>query len=254
MPIRTNDNLMTIRQKQFAQRVAAYKTPDSAKPVAREYIDPMDEEATISAAQKRDSRMRAQRPSTPPKFDSPLSDLCLDSDEANLSRSFYDKTEPNSFVFFSSAVQENQAKSHRKQACSDEEVDMAQSVADTAVRSTLKQPVAQGGKVSVIRQLKRMPGSFALDTLASDAEDAELVQLHKSILDETKGHFSRTAVMALRRLHPRPNALNPVEINTEAGSCPSEPLAPRAPRKNTSFFKARFDDCSVSDTLGCLSP
>lgn len=228
-----NERLNAPRQR-FAQRASVDTAQDSTKPIVREYIDPTDKETIISAAKKRDTRTRAQKPSTPPLLDSPL--LSLSLGPGDLLHSSYDKAEhaysSNPSLFFSCAAQSKQEVKAPKQMCLELELDTAQDNADTSARHTPTQPLAQGSKVRVLRQLKRKPASFTLDALELGSENDEVAQCvntHlKSAIDETTEYFARAAATALRRVRPRPNALNPVEINTDVGFFATvSPLTPR---------------------------
>lgn len=250
MPIRDKVSSNAIRQR-FAQSASAQTPQDSAKPVVREYINPTDPEAIVLAAKKRDNRTRAQRPSTPPRLDSPMPSFTLETGNAdlaelNLSNSIYMSAgetlkSPRSPLFFPIAVQGQPLLSSFQQTLPGQE--MSAGEVDTLARNIPQSPLAQGSRVSVLRKLKEKPTSTVLDMSDplqdTEASDEIAAIINAGSTEDTlidSAHFAGAAV-ALRRRLLRPSALNLAAIATSTDSDTlHEPIAPRAPRKRLTFL------------------
>lgn len=251
-----------ITDKKFnaIQRRLAAAQAAPAERAVREYIDPINSEALVTAAQKRANRTRAQRPSTPPVFDSPMPDFCLEpanpgQTQASMSNLFYTRAEPqrvpSSPLFFPLSAQ-----AHPPFIPLEGEVNQAE------VDASAQQPHAQGSRVSVVRKLRALPTTMALDILGelsdtlSEGDDlAEIINAWSTTTeaaehtDTTVGeseHFAGAAAIALRRRNLRPAALNPAMLATFVLTTDTVP-EPQAPRQPLSFlFKSEGQEHQAS--------
>lgn len=225
MPAKNTPNLPKP-QPRVVQRTVAPTKPNTTKLISCIYINPLDPETIIDAG----LRLRVQRPSTPPRFNSPMPILNLDAvddDQAPLSPlPPLTLSAASAFMVKPNMVQPESPRSP-----------LFFSPPNTKSEAPAKPTLLQGSCVSVIKKLRSMPASTSLDLL--DAEVAKLTQPSSTIANanqekpQESKHFAGSAFAFLRK--PRPPALSPVAINTSATE-QETPSAPRTPHSRLAIW------------------
>lgn len=250
MPIKNRDDERgNAIKKIVTQRMAVLPEEEAPKPVVQRYIDPINSEAIISAANR--TRLR---PSTPPP--TPIPSLVLDEGSAdiNLSNSFYASTEDRSstsspLFFTSSAAQAMPEVNLPHPVHPTQEIDPTRKKTLTSTRDTQQQPLAQGATTNTLKLLRMMRNSLA------SQEDAKAPRMGSSVFSplQQRPLAQGSKANVLKPLRMMGNSLGSKE-NTKIAPFRNAP-SPEAPHKGTSvFFPSQQQPLAQGSKANILKP